>query len=160
MAKEHRYSLTVKWKGNTGQGTTSYTGYKRDHTVIADGKAELECSSDAAFRGDKSKYSPEELLVASLAGCHMLWFLHLCAEAGVVVTDYRDGAKGTLTETADGGGSFTLVTLYPFVTVSEKYMIEKANELHKKANELCFIARSVNFPVHHSATAIVQNLHH
>jgi organic hydroperoxide reductase OsmC/OhrA len=153
MAKRHNYSLTITWNGNTGQGTNNYTSYERSHLVSIDGKPDLACSSDAAFRGDKTKYSPEELLLASLSSCHMLWYLHLCSEAGVVVIDYVDRAKGTMIETADGGGYFTEVTLYPTVTVSDESMVEKADVLHKKAHELCFIANSVNFPVHHSPTA-------
>jgi organic hydroperoxide reductase OsmC/OhrA len=83
----------------------------------------------------------------------MLWYLHLCSEAGVIVTDYIDNSTGIMVETSNGGGKFTEVTLNPIVMVSEPHMIDKANELHKKANELCFIANSVNFPVKHNPTA-------
>lgn len=156
MQKQHHYSLQVEWTGNTGQGTENYRGYERSHIVSIEGKPDLQCSSDAAFRGDKTKYTPEELLIASLSGCHMLWFLHLCSTAGVKVIDYVDKATGTMIETANGGGYFTEVTLSPMVTVTEPAMIDKANELHKKANELCFIAKSVNFPVHHKAVCRLQ----
>ena len=149
MSNKHLYSLTVKWMGNKGTGTSSYTAYDRSHLIIVENKPELFCSSDAAFRGDKTKYTPEDLLVASISGCHMLWYLHLCSEAGVVVTEYTDNAKGTMIVTEDGGGQFTEVILYPEVTITDKWMEEKANELHKKANQLCFIARSCNFPIHH-----------
>jgi organic hydroperoxide reductase OsmC/OhrA len=156
MLKQHDYSLLVKWTGNTGQGTNNYRSYERSYTVSIDGKPALECSSDVAFRGDKTKYTPEELLVASLSGCHMLWYLHLCAEAGIVVTNYVDNATGMMVEMADGGGHFTEVTLYPTVTVVQQAMVDKANELHRKANQLCFIAKSVNFPVHHKVTCYAQ----
>lgn len=149
MDKQHHYSLRTQWTGNTGQGTNNYRSYQRSHTISVDGKPELQCSSDAAFRGDKTKYTPEDLLVASLSGCHMLWYLHLCSEAGVVVIDYIDNATGIMAESSNGGGRFTEVTLSPEVSVAEQSMIDKANELHKKANELCFIANSVNFPVYH-----------
>jgi organic hydroperoxide reductase OsmC/OhrA len=124
--------------------------------VSIEGKPPLQCSSDAAFRGDKTKYTPEELLVASLAGCHMLWYLHLCSEAGIVVVAYFDNATGTMVETKDGSGYFTEVTLQPTVTVLTDSMVDKANELHKKANEMCFIAKSVNFPVHHQPSCSVK----
>ncbi|MCW3108279.1 MAG: OsmC family peroxiredoxin [Segetibacter sp.] len=156
MHKQHNYSLQVLWTGNTGQGTNNYRSYERSHTVSIEGKPDLECSSDAAFRGDKTKYTPEELLVASLSGCHMLWYLHLCSDAGVVVVDYVDNATGTMTETTNGGGYFTEVTLSPIVTVAEQSMIDKADELHKKANELCFISKSVNFPVYHKPTCKIK----
>lgn len=149
MNKQHTYQLTIQWTGNTGAGTAAYTAYKRDHQVLINDKPVIQLSSDPAFRGDKTKHNPEELLLASISSCHMLWYLHLCATAGVIVTDYVDHATGIMEETADGGGRFTTVTLHPVVTVTETGMIEKANELHKQANELCFISNSLNFPVHH-----------
>jgi organic hydroperoxide reductase OsmC/OhrA len=149
MNGQHNYNLTVKWTGNKGDGTSSYRGYERSHSILVEGKMEIPGSSDPAFRGDKTRYNPEELLVAALAGCHMLSFLHECVKAGVVVSDYVDHATGIMVETSNGGGHFTEVTLNPMVTVTESSMIEKANELHHKASELCFIASSVNFAVHH-----------
>lgn len=150
MKKLHHYKATVKWTGNQGTGTDTYKSYERNHTISVDGKQPILGSSDAAFRGDKSKHNPEELLVSSLSACHMLWYLHLCAEAEVVVIDYSDNATGIMHETPDGGGYFTEVTLNPVVTVANESMIEKAAQLHKKANGLCFIANSVNFPVKHN----------
>lgn len=152
MNKQHNYKLTVKWTGNKGQGTSSYRSYDRSHTISIANKVDILCSSDPAFGGDKTKYNPEELLVASISACHMLWYLHLCSEAGVVVIDYTDNATGTLQETEDGGGHFTEVILNPNVIVSDKSMVDKANELHQKANKLCFIANSCNFPINHKAT--------
>jgi organic hydroperoxide reductase OsmC/OhrA len=150
MDKEHHYSLTVTWTGNKGEGTKGYRAYGRDHIIIGDGKPEILASSDPVFRGDKTKYNPEDLLVASLSACHLLSYLHVCADAGVVVIDYSDRASGTMVETPDGGGHFTEVILHPEVTVSDESMIEKANNLHEKAASLCFIASSCNFPVRHA----------
>jgi len=149
---DHHYQVTVAWTGNSGKGTSDYRGYERSHTINVEGKPVIDASSDPAFRGDKTKYNPEELLVASLSSCHMLSYLHLCVVAGVVVTAYTDNATGTMTQTPDGGGHFTEVTLYPSVTVSDESMIAKANELHHEANKLCFIANSCNFPVYHKPT--------
>ena len=145
--KEHSYSVNVRWTGNLGQGTANYRGYKRDHEISAQGKPPVPASSDPNFRGDRTRYNPEELLVASLSACHMLWYLHLCSEAGIVVTDYEDEAKGVMTETSDGGGHFTSVTLRPAVKVAAGADNELAMKLHDKAHHLCFIANSVNFPV-------------
>ena len=147
----HHYHLELEWTGNKGTGTSAYQAYERSYIISGDNKTNIPGSADPAFRGDKSKYNPEELLVASLSSCHMLWYLHLCADAGVIVTEYTDQASGTMIETPDGG-RFSEVILNPVVTVSEISMIAKANELHQKANELCFIARSVNFPVKHNVT--------
>jgi organic hydroperoxide reductase OsmC/OhrA len=157
LTREHYYELTVKWTGNTGTGTSSYRVYKRDHVISANNKADILCSAEAAFHGDNTKYNPEEFLVASLSTCHMLWFFHLCADAGVVVVDYTDTPHGVMEEFETGGGKFIEVTLNPMVTVKEKAMIEKVNELHKKANQKCFIANSCNFPVHHKPTCLVAN---
>ena len=145
----HHYKVDITWTGNRGNGTASYTAYDRDHIVSAGGKPEIPASSDPSFRGDPARYNPEELLVASLSSCHMLWYLHLCSSAGVIVVDYTDAAAGTMEETANGGGHFIEVTLFPVITVASEEMVEKADALHEKANELCFIANSCNFPVHH-----------
>ena len=148
-ARTHRYDAKVIWTGNRGAGTADYTAYGREYRVTMDHKPDILGSSDAAFRGDATRHNPEELLIASLSACHMLWFLHLCAEADVVVTSYTDEAAGAMEEKDTGGGQFVEVRLHPVVTVSESRMVEKANDLHKKASELCFIANSMNFPVRH-----------
>ncbi len=154
MANEHQYAITTTWTGNTGQGTRSYKGYERSHTISVANKPDIAGSADPSFRGDHTRHNPEELLVASLSTCHMLWYLHLCAEAGVIVTDYVDRATGTMIVTPDGGGRFREVTLHPVVTVADAHMIDKANALHEPANQKCFIANSCNFPVHHRPTCV------
>ena len=156
MKGQHNYRTTLKWTGNKGDGTLNYRAFERSYMISIENKPEILGSSDPAFRGDKTKYNPEEFMVASLSSCHMLWYLHLCSEAGIIVTDYFDNATGLMVETPNGGGRFTQVTLYPVVTVKEASMIKKANELHKKANELCFIANSVNFKVRHNSRCIVK----
>jgi organic hydroperoxide reductase OsmC/OhrA len=154
--KRHSYEIRLDWTGNSGEGTRTYRGYRRDHTITAAGKPELAGSSDPAFRGDPSRYNPEELLIASLSACHMLSYLHVCAVNGVVVTGYADDAAGTMEETADGGGAFTEVTLHPIVTTAADSDEEKARSLHEEAHRLCFIASSVKFPVRHEARIIRQ----
>ncbi len=156
MQGQHHYKATIRWTGNKGTGTENYRSYDRSHQIIIENKSDILGSSDPAFRGDKTKHNPEELLVASLSACHMLWYLHLCSEAGLIVLDYTDMATGVMVDTSDGGGRFAEVILNPIVIVSEKAMVDKANELHKKANELCFIANSVNFPVRHNPTALTK----
>ena len=145
--REHNYSVQVKWTGNLGQGTNGYRGYSRDHEISAAGRASVAGSSDPAFRGDPERYSPEDLLVSSLSACHMLWYLHLCAEAGIIVVEYLDQASGVMMETPDGGGRFKEVVLIPRVAISAGGDPELAERLHERAHHLCFIANSVNFPV-------------
>jgi organic hydroperoxide reductase OsmC/OhrA len=153
MARSHTYETVVTWTGNRGTGTSGYRDYSRDHDVAAAGRADIAGSSDPAFRGDRSRWNPEQLLVAALAQCHLLWYLHLCADAGVVVTGYVDRAGGTMTETGDTG-HFTEVVLRPEVTVASPDMVEPATRLHADAHRACYIANSVNFPVRHEPTVV------
>lgn len=138
----HRYRVVTNWTGNLGTGTSAYRAYSRDHEISGDGKTtSIPCSSDPAFRGDGQRYNPEELLVAALSACHMLWVLHLAADAGIVISDYRDEAEGEMEE------QFQSVTLRPKMTITDGARIADAEAIHHRAHELCFIARSVNFPV-------------
>lgn len=147
MVKEHHYKTQVTWTGNTGQGTANYRAYERSYNIEMEGKPSILGSSDAAFRGDVAKYSPEDLLVASLSACHLLWYLHLCADASIVITQYCDHATGTMQETAEGGGCFTEVVLKPVVTITSDSNRDLAKQLHEQAHHSCFIANSMNFPV-------------
>jgi len=152
---EHRYSVAVRWTGNRGEGTAHYRTYGREHEVEAEGKPAIPGSSDPHFRGDPERWSPEELLVVSLSQCHLLWYLHLCAVGGVVVTAYEDRPEGVMVETEDGGGHFTEVTLRPRVRVAGEETVERARELHAEAHRLCFVSNSVNFPVRHEPEIVV-----
>lgn len=155
--KTHHYQIRLDWTGNDGQGTETYRSYRRDHELSTPGKIVIPASSDPAFRGDPTRYNPEELLLASLAGCHMLWFLHLCSANGVVVTAYSDEPEGQMAETASGSGHFTAVTLKPNVRVKTAAMVAQLDKLHEEANRFCFIANSVNFPVHHEGVGEVED---
>ena len=152
----HTYEAALRWTGAQGVGTTGYAAYSRDHVVTFEGKPPLPGSADPAFRGDPSRYTPEELLVAALAQCHMLWFLHLAATAGVVVVGYADTAQGRMRVEAAGHGQFVDVVLRPSVTLAgaqradgQAITDQDLAALHAGAREHCFIARSVNFPVRH-----------
>jgi organic hydroperoxide reductase OsmC/OhrA len=136
----------MRWTGNTGEGTRKYRGYQRAHEYSVEGKPIIPGSSDPAFRGDGTRYNPEELLVMSLSSCHMLWYLHLCAESRIVVIEYVDDAIGTMVEDTERGGYFTEVTLRPKVTIADGD-VATAAALHERAHPLCFVANSVNFPV-------------
>jgi len=151
MGSLHSYSVAVTWTGAGDAGTSGYTAYSRDHTVQVVGKPDILASSDPAFRGEAGRHNPEELFVASLAECHMLWFLHVAAAAGVVVTAYEDRAVGTMRVEAAGAGQFTGVELRPRVTVTVDGTLDPASavaDLHARAHDHCFISRSVHFPVH------------
>jgi organic hydroperoxide reductase OsmC/OhrA len=155
MSKSHRYATTLTWTGDTGEGTASYRSYERAYEIAADGKPALLGSSDPSFRGDPGRWNPEELLLASISSCHQLWYLHLCAVNGVVITAYRDQATAVMVEDETGGGRFKSATLRPHVTIAAGSDPEKAMALHHEANAKCFVANSLNFPVSHDATMAV-----
>jgi organic hydroperoxide reductase OsmC/OhrA len=155
MPKIHRYQTTTTWTGNLGTGTSEYKAYSRNHEITAAKKSPvIQGSSDPLFRGDPSRYNPEDLLVGALSACHMLWVLHLCADEGIVVTDYFDEATGELVEHPDGSGEFTRVTLHPRMTITDGSRIEEAVAIHHRAHQVCQIARSVNFQVSHEPSVI------
>lgn len=120
-----------------------------------DGKPDLYCSSDPAFLGNPSRINPEEQFLSALAGCHMLWYLHLCSVNGITVTEYSDEASGEMAEDEDGSGRFVSVQLNPEVTILEAHRREAAVSIHKEANRMCFIANSCNFPVYHHSEITV-----
>ena len=141
--KEHRYRSTVVWTGNTGAGTASYKSYERAHTISARGKPEIAGSCDKSFRGDASRWNPEDMLVASASTCHMLWYLHLCAVNDVVVLEYRDEPEGLMIEEANGSGAFSRIVLRPRIRLTATSDEQRARELHHEAHKMCFIANSV-----------------
>jgi organic hydroperoxide reductase OsmC/OhrA len=145
--RDHHYRVRTVWTGNRGTGTSGYRDYDRAHVVRIDGKPDVLGSSDANFRGDGTRHNPEDLLVASLSTCHMLWYLHMAADAGLIVTEYEDAAEGHMQLRADGGGAFVGVRLRPRVTIAGEFDAELAAGLHHEAHEKCFVANSVNFPV-------------
>lgn len=147
MRSEHRYAVTSVWTGDRGSGTSGYRDYDRSVLLKAAGKPDLPSSADRAFRGDPTRWNPEDLLVAALSECHLLSYLHACVTVGVVVTAYLDRAEGTMAEDGRGGGAFTEVVLRPQVSVAEQSMVDAALTAHRQAHEWCFIANSVNFPV-------------
>ena len=147
--KEHRYLVTIEWTGNTGFGTSGYRDYERGYEISApgSGKPVILGSSDPAFRGDPTRWNPEELFVASVSACHKLWYLHLAAVAGIVVTEYVDRAEGVMVEDGSGAGHFVTITLRPEIAVQKPFDLGKARALHDEAHAKCFIANSIKPPV-------------
>jgi organic hydroperoxide reductase OsmC/OhrA len=150
MAQTHSYSAQVTWTGASQGPTVSYQSYSREYVIEIAGKAPVRGSADASFRGDPALHNPEDLLVVSVATCHMLSYLADCARAGIKVMSYEDKATGTMAM-KDKRMRFIGVSLHPRVTITADGDIAKATLLHDQAHEECFIANSVNFPVHHEA---------
>ena len=145
----HNYQIAIEWTGNRGAGTDTYRGYGRDHIIRADGLPDIAGTADPTFHGDKDRWNPEQLLLVALSQCHMLSYLHVAVTHGVVITGYQDQASGTLRLNRDNSGEFTQVVLRPQVSLADDSQRELADSLHQQANRVCFIARSVNFPVLH-----------
>lgn len=153
MNREHHYSVDAEWLGNRGTGTSAYRDYGRTSIVRAEAKHPIEASADRTFHGDADRWNPEELLLAALAECHMLSFLHVAVLHGVVVTGYTDHAEGVMVQEGEGG-RFVSATLHPVVEVSSAVTDEEMERLHHEAAEKCFIANSMNFPVEHEPSLV------
>ncbi|WP_375501300.1 OsmC family protein [uncultured Jatrophihabitans sp.] len=156
MSVPHHYELGLRWTGNLGQGTTGFRAFTRDHDISAPGLPTLEGSADPAFRGDPSRWNPEQFLVAALAQCHLLTYLWLAVQVGIVVIDYHDSPTGIMLAEPDGSGRFAEVTLRPSVTITQDADLDRAQALHDRVGDYCFIARSINFPLRHEPTTLVR----
>jgi len=144
----HQYSVQVQWEGNTGEGTASYQGYKRDFIVQHPDKKDILGSADPAYLGDSSRWNPEDLMVAAASACHKLWYLHLCAVNQIKVLSYIDQAVGYMDD-ADPikRGHITQIILRPQIELDTESNLSLAYALHEKAHHECMIANSVNFPI-------------
>ena len=152
MAKLHDFASAIVWTGNRGEGTRAYKGYDRTWDIFLPGKDIIHCSNDPLLGGDPAKMNPEDLLISALSACHMLWYLHLASNAGIVVTGYSDDPIGHGETLPNGAGRFLAAVLRPKISVQEGADLEFAGELHHKVHDFCFIARSVNFPVSYEPT--------
>ena len=155
MNKQHTYEVGVVWTGNLGNGSSTYRGYTRDYDIACKGKPVLKGSADPGYLGDVARHNPEDMMLASLSACHMLWYLHLCTVNKVVVTAYEDQAEGVMELNPDGSGQFGRVTLRPRVTITAESDAETAERLHENAHAMCFIARSVNIAVDHEPETVI-----
>jgi len=152
--KHHDFVAEIVWTGDRGQGNRTYRGYERSWQIVTPGKASIDCSNDPVLGGDATKPNPEDLLLASLAACHMLWFLHLAHNAGIVVRGYEDAPIGVGETGPRGEGRYVHAVLRPKITVENGADLAKADALHAEVHDYCFIARSVNFPIRYEATYV------
>lgn len=154
MKLDHSYAVSVEWTGNRGSGTSSYRDYGRDHVIRTEGAPDIHGSADTAFRGDADRWNPEEMLLAALSQCHLMSYLYVAAQNGIVVEAYDDAATASLRANEDGSGALTEATLRPVVTISSGDP-QLALALHDEAERLCFIAASVAFPVRHEPRIVL-----
>ena len=152
MSKHHAYGAEVSWQRAAHEAFTD-NRYSRKHRLRFDGGAEVPGSSSPWVvpvpMSDAAAVDPEEAFVASLAACHMLWFLSLAAQQGHVVDRYRDAATGVMTKNAAGKLWISAVTLRPEVHFGGERQpsAEALLQLHRHAHEQCFIANSVKSEV-------------
>ena len=144
---EHEYTARVVWTGNLGQGTRHYRGYNRSWNIETPGKPVVHCSNDPLLGGDPALHNPEDLLINALSACHMLWYLHLASDAGVVVMQYTDNPIAIGETDKTGASRFLHASLQPVIHVTAGTDLDRADALHGEIHKTCFIARSVNFPV-------------
>jgi organic hydroperoxide reductase OsmC/OhrA len=149
---EHDYTCRIVWTGNRGDGTRSYRGYDRTWDIATPGKPVIHCSNDPLLGGDPARPNPEDLLLAALSSCHMLWYLHLASKAGLVVHGYSDEPLGVGETAANGAGRFLSATLRPTIELAAGSDAARADTIHHQVHDYCFIARSINFPVHFNAS--------
>ena len=147
MPNVHRYTADLEWSGAAQGPTTDYRTYSREFVLRLPGKVELRGSSDPHFVGDPTLHNPEDLLLAAVASCHLLSWLSLCARQGVRVLSYRDQPEATMAWTGETF-AFTEVVLHPRATIHADDDVAAAIALHEEAHRVCFIARSVAFPIH------------
>ncbi len=152
MAEQHDFTSRIQWTGNRGEGTASYRGYDRTWDIDTPGKPVTHCSNDPRLGGDPALPNPEDLLISSLAACHMLWYLHLASQAGLVVVEYRDNPVGVGHSTPDGAGRFVEAILNPHIVLRSDADLARAEAIHHEISSVCFIARSVNFPIRYAPT--------
>lgn len=148
----HDFTTEIVWTGNRGEGTRSYRGYDRTWDIAVPGRAVVHCSNDPALGGDPAKMNPEDLLLSALSACHMLWYLHYASDAGIVVSGYRDRPVGREEVLPSGAGRFVAAELRPEITIAPGTDLAAADAIHGRIHEVCFIARSVNFPVTYAAS--------
>lgn len=152
---KHLFKAELIWTSTKKEEETTSKFYSKSHQIKIEGKRVLDISAAKAFKGDPELYNPEDLLLSSLVSCHMMSYLYVCSQNGIEVLEYSDIAEATLEVSDNGSGRFTEVRLKPKVKISNSDKLELAIELHTKANQLCFIANSCNFPVLHEASCEV-----
>ncbi len=148
---KHLFKAQLNWTSKKTEDSSKIF-YSKTHQIKIEGKPILEVSAAKAFKGDPELYNPEDLLLSSLVSCHMMSYLYVCSQNGIEVLEYSDDAEATLEVNPDGSGRFVEVRLYPKVTIVNSDKVNLALELHFKANQLCFIANSCNFPILHEAS--------
>lgn len=155
MSYKHLFKAKLNWDSEEDLISSSGKKFTKNHSIFIEGKKLLHVSAAKAFKGDPQLYNPEDLLLSSIVSCHMMSYLYVCAQKGIDIVSYQDQAEATLEVLENGSGRFIEVRLFPQVIIRNKEQITEAVLLHQKANKLCFIANSCNFPIVHQASCQV-----
>jgi len=141
VAITHTFEVSLRASSPDGPTRTE----ARAHVLMAEHKPPLQGSSAPTFHGDEAKWNPEELFAAALAQCHYLSYVYVAGEAGLTIHGYHCVTTAHLSLSPDGG-QITSVELIPEVTVTPGDE-DLAQQLHARAHDECFIARSVSCEV-------------
>ncbi|WP_159022904.1 OsmC family protein [Formosa sp. L2A11] len=147
MSTSFQFHINNSWSLEEATSTKKEGGSLKTHQVFLEDGKRLDVSAAKPFKGDASKYNPEELLMAALSSCHFMSYLYVCEQAGISILEYSDSVEGFLMLNNDGSGAFTKVTLNPKVKIESESQKQLAEDLHKKAGALCFIANSCAFTI-------------
>jgi organic hydroperoxide reductase OsmC/OhrA len=151
MSESHVFEATVRWPADPAQALPPDPAFSRNSVLACPGHPPVAGSSPTVFGGDATRYNPEELVTMALAQCHMLTYLALAAKRRVAVLAYEDRATAVLgKDPAAGRMKILSAQLRPRVTVARGTDLAAAHAMHEKAHEHCFVANSVNFPVHNA----------
>ncbi|QDO92455.1 osmotically inducible protein OsmC [Formosa sediminum] len=145
-----QFKISNSWSLEHASKITSKGGSIKTHQVFLEKGKTLEVSAAKPFKGDPSKYNPEELLMAALSSCHFMSYLYVCEQAGITILEYSDTVEGILNLQANGSGAFAKISLNPQVKIENQDQIQLAESLHEKAGNLCFIANSCAFKIEYN----------
>ncbi|WP_066220794.1 OsmC family protein [Formosa haliotis] len=147
MSSTFQFKIYNQWNSESAQDEKKAGGSLKTHQVFLEDGKHMEVSAAKPFKGDASKYNPEELLMAALSSCHFMSYKYVCDKAGILIKGYKDEVEGVLVLNADGSGAFTKITLKPTVILHDISQRDLAITLHDEASKLCFIANSCAFPI-------------
>ncbi|MDW5291019.1 OsmC family protein [Formosa sp. PL04] len=156
MLTTFQFKIQNHWDLETALIEKQSGGSLKTHQVFLEDGKTFEVSAAKAFKGDASKYNPEELLMAALSSCHFMSYIYVCEQAGIFILKYSDNVEGFLKLNDDGSGAFTKIILKPKVTIKTVELKELAEALHTKAGRLCFIANSCAFEIEYKPRILIE----
>ena len=153
----HYFKASLQWNLKSEADFKSKKIYTKNHTISFEGKESISVSAAKVFKGDPTLVNPEDLLLSSVTSCHMMSYLYVCQQNNIEILSYQDHSEAILEVNSDGSGKITKIILNPTIKIKDESKIDLAISLHKKANQLCFIANSCNFPILHHPSVYAED---